>query len=107
MQNYIEIENIEEMRRQVGIDDVELRKQIQKLQIGDFVKLSLVTNRSSFETLLIQIKSIHGSNFQGHLVHLPHPPNLSKLEVGSLIVFTSDHIHSIPSGVVAATDSEE
>jgi hypothetical protein len=107
MQTINKIENIEQKRRLVGIDDVELRKAIRRLRVGDFIKLSLMTNRSTVETLLIQIKSIQGSTFQGHLVHEPSPPNLSKLEVGSLLVFTADHIHSIPKVVVSATDLDE
>src|SRR5207248_1333804 len=38
MRTTIEIENIEEMRRQEGIDDVELRGEIRGLKVGDFVK---------------------------------------------------------------------
>jgi hypothetical protein len=41
MQTSIEIEDIEEMRRAAGIDDVELRRDIRGLRAGDNVKLTL------------------------------------------------------------------
>src|SRR5439155_13109464 len=44
----VEIENIEERRREVGIDDVVLREDIRGLAIGDLVKLTLLTDTASF-----------------------------------------------------------
>ena len=41
MRHTIVIENIEEMRRREGIDDVELREAIRGLRVGDFVRLRL------------------------------------------------------------------
>ena len=43
MNKGVEIENIEEMREQVGIDDVELREAVRGLRPGDVVRLTLVT----------------------------------------------------------------
>jgi hypothetical protein len=43
MRHAVQLENIEELRRRQGIDDVELREAIGRLRVGDFVKLTLVT----------------------------------------------------------------
>ena len=75
MRNPVEIENIEEMRRREGIDDVELRSEIRDLQVGDSVRLTLMTG-----TFLKQIGSTdHGVGtsalgFGGRFVYnaLPH-----------------------------------
>jgi hypothetical protein len=96
MRNPIEIENIEAMRRREGIDDAELREAIRGLGIGDFVKLTFLTGPTSFETLLVRITSISGSSFRGKLAETPASAGLSKLRVGSPVVFTTAHIHSLP-----------
>src|SRR5262245_54276803 len=97
MQNPIEIENIEEMRLQVGIDDVELREEIRTLKVGTFVRLTLLTGpKSCGETLLVQITAIRGSSFHGKLASRPTSACLSDLLAGSPIAFTRAHIHSLP-----------
>ena len=93
MRNTVEIENIEEMRREQGIDDVELRQEIRGLKRGDVIKLTLLTGRSS-ETLSVRITSIKGLAIRGKLVAQPAIPGPAKLRVGSPIVFTTAHIHS-------------
>lgn len=98
MRNPVEIEDIEEMRRREGIDDVDLRIEIRALKAGDFVMLTLVSDTTSFETLLVRITSIKGSTFRGKLAHRPTCAGLSKLPVGFPLVFTTDHIHSLPKG---------
>lgn len=98
MHNSIEIENIEEMRLREGIDDVELRTRIRGLAVGDFVKLTFLTDTKSFETLLVRITAIQGGTFQGQLAHRPTSTGLSKLRVGIPVAFTSAHIHSIAKG---------
>src|SRR5258708_6931518 len=40
MRHHIELENIEDMRREAGIDDVELREEIRGLRVGDSVRLT-------------------------------------------------------------------
>ena len=97
MGNRVEIENIEERRRQVGIDDVVLRDDIRGLDVGDLVKLTLLTDTASFagETVLVRITSIRGPAFRGKLVCKPASTGLSGLGVGSLVVFTAAHIHSL------------
>ena len=42
MRNLVEIEDIDALRRRVGINDVELREQARRLQVGDHVKLTVV-----------------------------------------------------------------
>jgi hypothetical protein len=96
MRNRIVVEDIEEMRRREGIDDVELREEIRGLKAGDFIKLTLLTRSGSHETLLVRITSIRGTAFRGKLVKRPTSVNLSKLRAGSPIAFTTAHIHSIP-----------
>ena len=47
MRNLVPIENIEEMRLREGIDDTELRKEIRRLKVGDFVRLTMLTRAPS------------------------------------------------------------
>src|SRR5262249_51221317 len=96
MRHPVEIEDIEEMRRREGIEDIELRDEIRGLQVGDFVKLTLRAGTKSFETLLVRITSIRGPAFGGKLADGPASAGPSKLRVGSRIAFTAAHIHSIP-----------
>jgi hypothetical protein len=100
MRKPIEIEDIEEMRRREGIEDVELREGIRRLGVGDFVKVTLLTSGTPLrgETLLVRITGIKGSSFRGKLVSQPAVPELSKLRVGSPLVFTAAHIHSLAKG---------
>src|SRR5262245_32164726 len=99
MGNRVEIENIEERRREVGIDDVGLREDIRGLDVGDLVKLTLLSGTASTgETVLVRITSIRGSAFRGKLVCKPTSTGLSRLEIGSPLVFTTAHIHSLVRG---------
>ncbi|MCI0459277.1 MAG: hypothetical protein L0Z62_20195 [Gemmataceae bacterium] len=97
MRNGVEIENIEEMRRQQGIEDVELRTAIRGLRAGQFVKLTLLAGdgAATRETLPVRITSIRGTTFRGKLARGPASGNLSSLKAGSLVAFTAAHIHSI------------
>ena len=94
------IENIEALRRLAGVDDVELREEIRGLAIGDSVKLTFLPEgkSSAGETLLVRITSIRGPAFRGKLAARPASPGLAKLRVGSPVVFTAAHIHSLPGG---------
>ncbi len=93
----VEIENIEEMRRQAGIDDIELREDIRQLQVGDCVKLTFMTDsdRLRSETLLVLITNINGDNYQGKLAETPKLLGTAKVQEGSVVKFKKDHIHSI------------
>ena len=95
MPNVIEIENIEQIRLQEGIDDIDLRKEIRQLRVGDLVKLTLLTGATSFETLMVRITSVQGSAFRGQLTKKPASSGLADLSVGSPLDFSTAHIHSI------------
>ncbi len=102
MSNSVQIENIEEMRQQEGIDDVELLKEIQGLRIGDFVKLTFVNSTKAFETLSVEITHIEGCSFRAKLAKKPAATGFSKLRVGAPVVFTTSHIHSVLKKTVRA-----
>ena len=90
MPTTVEIENIEEMRRQEGIDDVELRMEIRELKAGDFVRLTISCGPKFHGTVLVRITQIRGSAFRGKLLK-----KASKLPAGGMVTFTTAHIHSV------------
>jgi len=96
MPNQVEIEDIEAMRRRVGIHDVELQEEIRRLRVGDLVKLTFLTGREGAAgmSVLVRITSIRGSSFRGELAGRPVS---SSLEHGSVVRFTKSHIHSLGS----------
>jgi hypothetical protein len=97
MQNPIEIENIEALRRQQGIDDVELHQEIRGLRVGNIVKLTVSTGTPfPGQALLVRITRIHGLAFRGKVVQGPSNAGLGSLRVGAVLAFTADQIHSIP-----------
>jgi hypothetical protein len=97
MRKPVTIENIEELRRQQGITDEELRGEIQELQVGDFIKLTLLTPVTA-ETVRVRITRIRDRLFRGQLVQRPTVAGLSQLRQGSFLSFTAAHVHSIPRG---------
>ena len=100
MDKALEIENIEALRRSVGIDDVELRGAIRQLRVGDLVNLTLLASDmpAAGETLSVRITRIQGNAFRGKLVRGPASLRFTQLRAGSPIAFSRDHIHSIPNG---------
>jgi len=96
----IGLENIEELRRRQGIEDVELLAEIGELHVGDSVKLTFLTGTTTLvgETLLVRITRIRGYAFRGKLAAKPVSPGLSKLALGTPLDFTTAHIHSIAKG---------
>jgi hypothetical protein len=90
MPSMVEIENIEEMRRQEGIDDVELRMEIRELKAGDHVRLTISSGAKFHGTVLVRITQIRGSAFRGKLVK-----KASSVPAGGLMTFTTAHIHSV------------
>jgi hypothetical protein len=80
MRNAVEIENIEEMRRREGIEDVEPREAIRGLRIGDSVRLTFLTGTKSSagETLLVRITRIRGPVFRGKVADRPASAGLSR-----------------------------
>jgi hypothetical protein len=100
MEKPVEIENIEERRCSLGIEDVELREAIRGLRVGDYVKVTILTGAKSTagETLVVRITRITGSEFRGKLTDGPPAPGLPGLRAGSGLAFTAAHIHSLPKG---------
>jgi hypothetical protein len=96
----VEIENIEELRRCAGVDDVALREAIRGLRVGDCVKLTFLNGGGSGvgETLLVRITQIRNSAFRGELIERPVMRCRSKPRIGSRIGFTTAHIHSLSGG---------
>ncbi len=95
MPKTFELEDIEELRRQAGIDDLELRQAIRSLGKGDFVKLTAVTGQATFETLVVRITSVRANAFRGKLARRPVSKCLAKLGDSAPIHFNTSHIHSI------------
>jgi hypothetical protein len=97
MRHGVAIENIEEMRRREGIEDVDLQRGIRVLEVGDFIKLTLLTpaTPSVGETLCVRITHINGDRFRGRLGSRPVSTGLSSLQAGSHVSFTTAHIHSL------------
>jgi hypothetical protein len=91
----IEIEDIEELRRAAGIDDLELRRDIRGLRVGDTVKLTFSAGPRAFESLFVRITSIRGLAFRGKLANNPVCTALSRLHMGSSVAFAANHIHSL------------
>ena len=98
MPDAIQIENIEAIRLQEGIDDVDLRAEIRALKAGDQVKLTLLTGAGGTETILVRITSVRDLAFRGKLVKKPKSSSLTGLDVDSPINFSAANIHSIPKG---------
>ena len=100
MKKAVEIEDIEEMRRQVGIDDVELRAAIRGLHTGDLVRLTLVTAAApaARETVRVRITGARGREFLGRLADSPTAPGLAAMRAGTRVAFRATHIHSVAKG---------
>lgn len=94
----VEIENIEQMRRERDIDDVELHLAIRDLRVGDVVRLTLrvVTDPGNGETLPVRITRIRGAAYRGVLAAKPTSSALDSLKVGTPLAFTAEHVHSLP-----------
>ena len=99
MRQRVMIQDIEDMRRQEGIEDDELREEVRGLGVGDLVRLTFLTGTGPLggETLLVRITSIRGPAYRGKLASRPAPTGPLKLRVGSLVTFTAAHIHSLPA----------
>jgi hypothetical protein len=93
----IVIENIQELRRREGVEDVELADQIRALAAGDIVKLTFLADGRTFpgEVLSIRITSIKGSKFRGKLLDSPASAGLADLRAGAPVTFTAANIHSV------------
>jgi len=97
MQTPVELQDVEQMRQRVGIDDVELREQVRRLRVGDVVRLTFLAGAGKAETLCVRITSIRRGTFSGELVAAASSPQLAGLCRGSPVTFTRAHVHSVPS----------
>lgn len=95
-QDTIEIQDIEGMRQQAGIDDVEVRRQVGGLRVGDVVRLTFLASGGRSETLRVRIKSVRRPRFTGELESAATLPCLAALSRGTPVTFTGDHVHSVP-----------
>jgi hypothetical protein len=87
----IEIEDIEQMRQEQGIDDVELRTAIRRLKVGDCVRLTFTGNAGRAETVPVRITCIRPDlTFRGKLVQ-----RALRMPLGTMVEFTWDHVHSV------------
>src|SRR5260370_18731968 len=100
MRHIVEIEDIEDLRRREGIEDVELGNAIRALAVGDVVKLTFLTGvtPNAGEPLRVRITRIEDGEFRGRLGSAAATASLSSLRAGSSIAFTSAHIHSVVKG---------
>jgi hypothetical protein len=100
IQNTVELENIEHLRRQQGINDIELRQEIRQLRVGDHVRITFlaIANPAHGETVVARITSIRANQFRGRLTAGPSTLGPCRFQTGSLVVFTRNHIHSVAKG---------
>jgi len=91
----IQIENIDELRRREGIEDVELHEDIDHLQVGDHVRLTFLAGTTLRETVSVRITRIRAGQFRGRLVSRVARPELFGLRPDVLVNFAPEQIHSI------------
>lgn len=91
----IEIENIDELRRCHGIDDIELHEDISRLRVGDHVFLTFLSSSNLCATLQVRITRIRAGQFRGRLAAPIAQPERFRLRPNALVTFTAGQIHSI------------
>jgi hypothetical protein len=91
----IEIENIDELRRCNGIDDIELHEAIDRLRVGDHVLLTFLSGGNLRTTVPVRITRIRAGRFRGRLAAPIAQPELLGLRANALVAFTAGQIHSI------------
>jgi hypothetical protein len=91
----IQIENIDELRRCNGIDDIELHGKIDRLQVGDHVLLTFLSGSNLRATLPVCITRIRAGRFRGRLAARPARPELLGLRANAMVAFSAGQIHSI------------
>ncbi len=89
------IENIDELRRCNGIDDVELHEDIGRLRVGDHVLLTFLSGTHLRTTLSVRITRIRAGEFRGRLSGPLARPEWLDLRPNALVAFTAEQIHSI------------
>ena len=103
MRKHLEIENIEALRRTLGIVDLELRREVHGLVAGDFVRVTLLNGAAAFpgETVLVRITSRNGFAFRGKLAQKPRSAHLAGVPVGHPVTFDAGQVHSVKKGQLA------
>ena len=98
MRRDVAIEDIGALRQYEGIDDPQLEQEIDALHVGDCVKLTLMSRTLPLakETVLVRITRIQDHDFRGKLASRPTCARLSAMRIGTPMVFSAGHIHSIP-----------
>jgi len=91
----IEIENIDELRRCNGIEDIELHEEIERLRVGDHVLLTFLSETNLRATLPVRITRICAKQFRGRIAAPIARPELLGLRANALVAFTAGQIHSI------------
>jgi hypothetical protein len=98
MRGRVAIEDIDNLRRLAGINDVDLRDEIRGLRAGDHVKLIFrlaAGPGTGGEPLRVRITSVRGEVYRGRLVDRPSSTALASLQAGALVRFTTGQIHSV------------
>jgi hypothetical protein len=95
MASPVQIEDIDDLRRREGIDDVELHEDIGTLEVGDHVRLTFLSGTTLRETLTVRITRIRAGQFRGRLADAVARPELLGLQPNALVTFTAGQIHSI------------
>ncbi len=100
MSDAVAVEDIRRMRRERGIKDPQLLRDIRALRVGDLIRLTLLARPEPFsgETLPVRITSIRGRRFRGELARGPATQALAGLRAGSPLAFGAQHIHSVAKG---------
>ena len=99
MRKSLQMEDIETMRRECGIHDVQLRRDIRALDKGDLVRITFLTGLVRFpgETLLVRVTSRRGDTFRGKLAEKPRAAELAEFGLGWPVEFHYGQIHSVSS----------
>ena len=71
MKESLVFEDIEELRKQQGIIDLALHRDIERLKPGSKVRLSLLIDRHGAETVVVRLTSIRRETLRGRLVQKP------------------------------------
>ena len=91
----IAIENIDELRRCNGIDDIELHEAIDRLRVGDHVFLTFLSRTNQRTSLPVRIRRIRAGRFRGRLAAPIARPEWLGLRANAFVAFTAGQIHSI------------
>lgn len=99
MPSHWRLENIQQLRIESGIEDVELQKSICNLAVGDIVNLTILNSKSSHsgEPIVVEVVAIQGFNYQGKVIRASNNESLSRELADQSIAFSKKHIHSVPS----------